>query len=107
MPRVVIANLSEKTLDVLDISRSLLQHLHDHGQDWMHACGAKGRCTTCKCIVLEGTENLSTETKPELKYRAQGLLRINERLACQVKIIGDVRISVPEECKLPHLLYTF
>ncbi len=107
MPRVVIANLSEKALDVQGESRSLLQHLHDHGLDWMHACGAKGRCTTCKCIVLEGIESLSAETKPELKYRAQGVLRKNERLACQVMITGDVRISVPEEYKLPHLHYTF
>lgn len=107
MPRVVIANLSEKALDVQDESRSLLQHLHDHGLDWMHACGAKGRCTTCKCIVLEGMESLGAETKPELKYRAQGVLRKNERLACQVTITADVRISVPEEYKLPHLHYTF
>lgn len=107
MPRIVIANLSEKVIEAEDLAQTLLQHLHHHGQDWMHACGAKGRCTTCKFIVLEGMHNLSGKTRTEQKYEDQGFLQARERLACQVIIFGDVRIAVPDEYKLPHLSYTF
>ncbi len=107
MVKIVIENLAQKEVFGIGQRTSVLKLLQSNYIDWMHACGAKGRCTTCKCIVLEGMESLSAETKPELKYRAQGVLRKNERLACQVTITGDVRISVPEEYKLPHLHYTF
>ena len=40
----------------------------------MHACGAKGRCTTCRLQVLAGQENLSPLTAAELRYRAAGRL---------------------------------
>ena len=71
----------------------------------MHACGGKGRCTTCKVIVLKGHEHLISVTPAENRYRAMGALKSNERLSCQVRILGDVTIAVPEEYKLPHIDY--
>jgi len=73
--------------------------------DWMHACGGKGNCTTCKAVMLSGEENFSDLTKAELRYKKQGLLYEGERLACQAKISGDVTVAIPEEGKLPHLKY--
>src|SRR5689334_652204 len=106
MALIVIKNLEEKTLEVQDFSKTLLQHLHGNGIDWMFTCGAKGRCTTCKAVVLEGTENLGAKTNVELRYEGQGLLRKNERLTCQARIHGSVTIRVPEEYKLPHMKYS-
>jgi ferredoxin, 2Fe-2S len=103
--RIVIQNWSEKTLEVRDLSRSLLNHFHDHHLDWMHACGAKGRCTTCKAIIVEGSENFMPLTPAEQKYRQLGALKDNERLSCQAKISGDVVILVPEQNKFPHIKY--
>jgi len=106
MAVIVIKNLTEKTLEVQDFSKTLLRHIQKNALDWMHACGGKGKCTTCKVIILQGEENLEPKTMAELKYESQGLLMGNERLACQVKITGDVRIEIPDEGKLPHVKYS-
>jgi len=106
MAVIVIKNLGEKAIEVQDFSRSILQHLQGNGTDWMFACGGKGRCTTCKAIVLNGLENLEPKTAAETKYETLGLLGPNERLTCQARIRGSVTINVPEECKLPHMKYS-
>src|SRR5690242_10911111 len=106
MAVIVIKNLDEKTVEVQDFSKTLLQHLQGNGIDWMFACGGKGRCTTCKAIVLQGQENLEPKTSAELKYEAQGQLGPTERLSCQCRIRGSVTINVPEDYKLPHMKYS-
>jgi len=106
MAVIVIKNLEEKTLEVQDFSRTLLQHVQGNGLDWMQACGGKGRCTTCKVIVVQGSENLEPKTAAELNYQGRGLLLDNERLSCQVKIKGNITILVPEEAQLPHIKYS-
>ena len=105
MARIRIANWKDKTWEVTDLTKPLLRHFQEHGLDWMHACGGKGRCTTCKVIVTEGLENFSTITPAEQRYVKMGALKSPERLACQVRINGDVVVSVPEEYKLPHIDY--
>lgn len=106
MAEIVIKNLEERTLKVTVFSKTLLQHVQENALDWMHACGGKGRCTTCKVIVLKGVDNLEPKTQAELSYESQGLLAGNERLACQVKIRGSITVKIPEECKLPHVKYS-
>ena len=105
MPLIVITNWGNKSLAVADVKLPLLRHFQDNRLDWMHACGGKGRCTTCKCIVVDGNEHFSQVTPAELRYRTMGALKENERLSCQVRINGDVKINVPEEYKLPHITY--
>lgn len=107
MPQITILNLSGLTIQTADSYRPILYQIHAAGQDWMHACGGKGRCTTCKCIVASGMENISPPSAPEQRYQAQGALKNDERLACQAIAHGDVEIVVPELSKLPHLTYSF
>jgi 2Fe-2S ferredoxin len=106
MAVIVIKNLEEKTVEVQDFSKTILQHLQVNGIDWMFACGGKGRCTTCKAIVVNGLENLEPKTNAELRYENQGLLRSSERLTCQARVSGDIVIRVPEEGMLPHMTYS-
>jgi len=106
MVKIVIENLGKKELEVNNISKTVLNHIQDHFVDWMHACGAKGRCTTCKMEVLEGGEGLSGLTESELRYRQKGELLAHERLACQVSVSGNLVIRVPESGKLPHMTYS-
>ena len=106
MVKIVIENLGKKELQVNDFSLPVLRHLHGHFVDWMHSCGGKGRCTTCKMIVLSGMENLSSPTAAEEHYRSEGALMENERLTCQAFISGDILVRVPDEFKLPHVRYT-
>jgi ferredoxin, 2Fe-2S len=106
MPRVIIYNLFEKTLERVDSYRPVLQQLHEHDIDWMHACGGKGRCTTCKFKVLKGQEQIAPCTPAEVRFQKAGELKSDERLACQAIIQGDIIIMVPDEYKLPHLRYS-
>lgn len=86
---------------------TLLAALQAAGFDWLHACGQKGRCTTCRLRVLAGAELLSPLTDPETRYRAAGRLQADERLTCQARLPqGEVRGEVPEATKLPHVRYT-
>lgn len=101
----MIENLGQKEVPV-DRTDVALRHFHAAAVDWMHACGAKGRCTTCRMIVLRGAEKLGPMTAAEEKYRRAGLLQNNERLACQAVVSGDLVVRVPDDSKLPHLTYT-
>jgi ferredoxin, 2Fe-2S len=106
MARIVIVNLFNKVLEVENLSKPLLKHFHDNQLDWMHSCGGKGRCTSCKAVVIKGAENIVRLTPAELSYKRQGLLAGNERLCCQARILGDVELAAPEEFKLPHVKYS-
>lgn len=106
MVKIVIENLEQKEIMSNDTRRPLLQLIHQAGVDWMTGCGGKGRCTTCKAIVVSGGENLTSVTPAELRYRAMGALVSNERLTCQARVTGDIRIRVPDEYKLPHMKYS-
>ena len=106
MAKIIIRNLNNKTLHYNNNSGNVLNIIHENFIDWMHACGANGRCTTCKMKVLAGAENLSDHSQAELKYKNLGKLIDNERLACQCEVTGDLEIMVPTESQLPHLKYT-
>lgn len=106
MAQVIIKNLRAKVVDLSFCDRSLLHCLLDSGLDWMHACGGKGRCTTCKVQVIEGMENLSALSHAEIKYQQLGQLNNDERLCCQIRLKGDIQINVPKEGRLPHLVYS-
>lgn len=101
---VYIRNLN-RIIEIRDSTRPLLRHILGAGTDWMHACGGKGRCTTCKAVVLNGLENFGPLSPAEMRYREKGLLADNERLACQACINGNAEVLVPDENKLPHLNY--
>ena len=106
MARIMIENLFKKTFVVADYNKTLLRHFKDNYIDWMHACGGKGRCTTCKLIVLEGAGYFGDLTGAEEQYLRQGELKPRERLACQAKIRGNISLLVPQECHLPHITYS-
>ena len=86
MPLLTIQNLPGPPLDV-PAGGTVLAAIHAAGHDWYHACGAKGRCTSCRVRLLAGLEHLAPPTEPELRYRAAGRLGSDERLACQARVL--------------------
>ena len=105
MPLLTIENLPGAAVAV-PAGATLLAALQAAGHDWLHACGAKGRCTTCRLQVRAGLENLSPPTAAELRYRAAGRLLPDERLACQARLpAGSATGRVPEATQLPHVRY--
>ncbi|MCC9137087.1 2Fe-2S iron-sulfur cluster-binding protein [Pontibacter silvestris] len=106
MPKFTVQNLANCKVAV-EQGQTLLKALQAGDIDWMHACGGKGRCTSCRVIVLQGMQNTGPLTASEIKYRNNGRLRANERLTCQCILeTGDIVGEVPEQTKLPHLTYT-
>ncbi|WP_210520617.1 2Fe-2S iron-sulfur cluster-binding protein [Hymenobacter terricola] len=106
MALLTIENLPGAAVKV-PAGSTLFAALQAAGHDWMHACGAKGRCTTCRLQVQAGAENLSPPSEAELRYRAAGRLLATERLACQARLpTGEVVGRVPEATKLPHVQYS-
>jgi ferredoxin, 2Fe-2S len=81
---------------------TLIQAAWRAGYNWPTLCYGVGRCTACQCEVLNGLHLLSERTEAEMQLlhdlhrrvrRAADPRRI--RLACQVKIIGDVIVRKP------------
>lgn len=105
MPNLVIQNMSGLNLKVTNNSQSILENVQENYIDWMHACGGKGRCTTCRAEIVSGMEQLSPLNEAEQRMSAR--INSNERLCCQAKIIGnqDVVIRVPKGSQFPHINY--
>lgn len=107
MPKLIIENLNRAEVELTSGSQSVLNAVQQQAIDWMHACGGKGRCTTCLLIVISGMPFLNPPTPPELRYRNDNRLKINERLACQCHMLaGEVVARVPDRYKLPHVRYS-
>ena len=93
MVRIRVQHLEDRVLVSENTDRKVIEIIHENGIDWMHACGKKGRCTTCKIRILAGQENLSPETEQELLFRSQQRLLDQERLACQARLLrGNLTI---------------
>ncbi len=63
------------------------------GHDWMHACGAKGRCTTCRIVLVSGADALTPPTAAELRYRAAN------RFAYEGKLFRNLNLSAGLELR--------
>ena len=58
------------------------------------ACGGGGTCAMCKCQVFDGGGDILPTEKTHINRRQE---KEKVRLACQVKVRGDMNIGVPEE----------
>ncbi|RNI29844.1 (2Fe-2S)-binding protein [Rufibacter immobilis] len=105
MAELTVQNLGGIVVNVAQ-GQTVLAALQAAGLDWMHACGAKGRCTSCRMIVLDGAENIAPDTAPETRFRNNGRLKPSERLTCQAQLTGPVTCRVPNQTKLPHMTYS-
>ncbi|OWP62136.1 hypothetical protein CDA63_15920 [Hymenobacter amundsenii] len=106
MPTLIIENLASTAITV-PAGATLLAAIQAAGHDWPHACGGRGRCVTCRVRVCAGPEHLSPPTAPELRYRAAGRLRPDERLTCQTRLpTGQVTARIPRATQLPHVAYS-
>lgn len=103
---VTISNLQSKCINC-EAKREKLLDILLSATDWMHACGGKGKCTSCKANILEGMENLTPRTREEEQFHKLNKLQDNQRLTCQTFVTeGDVVLEVPKETQLPHLKYS-
>lgn len=83
----------EKTIEV-PAGGTLLGTLANEKIFVPSACGGGGTCAMCKCQVFEGGGDILPTEKTHINRRQA---KEHYRLACQVKVRGDMKIGVPEE----------
>ncbi len=90
----IIVNGDEENPLVASPGTTLLNALSDRSVFLPSACGGGGTCAMCECHVYEGGGDVLATEMNHLtrKEAAEG-----KRLACQVKVREDMRISIPEE----------
>lgn len=57
------------------------------------ACGGDKICGHCRITIIEGMGNLSEPDPEEIKLIREKNFAENERLACTVKVFGDVKVT--------------
>jgi len=80
--------VGEKIIEIAN-DQTILEASLCAGIPHFHACGGKGKCTTCRIIVLAGEENLSMANKKESKLRDSINFPKSMRLACQTSIVRE------------------
>ena len=58
-----------------------------------HACGGHAKCTTCRITVLENADHLQSPSVKESRVLKKFGLKGQFRLACQARVIGNVKIK--------------
>ncbi len=83
----------EKSL-VVAPGANLLTALSEQDLFLPSACGGGGTCAMCKCQITEGGGDV---LPTEMNHLTRKEARNHWRLACQVKVRGDMIVEVPEE----------
>ncbi|MDX9702991.1 MAG: FAD-binding oxidoreductase [Candidatus Auribacterota bacterium] len=91
--RMEIRNAPDRSC-IVDGGVSLLSCLNDMELYLPSSCGGKGTCGFCKLTVHKGGEAILPLEKIYLSRRE---IHANVRLACQVKIRGDISVTIPDE----------
>ena len=72
---------------------NLMQSLLKAGRPVASSCQGDGICAKCRLEVTFGMENLSAPNPTELFLRERENLPKNFRIACQVKVLGDIELD--------------
>lgn len=93
MPKVHITT-DDKTFDVAN-DYALIDMCEEFDTSILFGC-RDGACGACMVKVLEGKENLSAMEEHEKDFLETMAAEPDERLACQCKVTGDVKLEVSE-----------
>ena len=74
----------------IEADTSLLDACDAHGIPMDSACGGFAACNSCRVTVLDGADALT----PRLDEEDAFLDRDDQRLGCQARILGDVRVRL-------------
>ena len=91
--QIVLNDDPDRTLNV-QAGDKLLQTLANQEMFLSSACGGKGTCAQCKCIIFEGGGAIlpTEETHFTNREKKEGW-----RLSCQVAVKDNMKVQVPDE----------
>lgn len=78
----------EKFIEIKE-GQTILEASLQAGIPHYHECGGKAKCSTCRILVLDGAEGLSTPNEKELELKETLGFGDNIRLACQSEVMTD------------------
>jgi uncharacterized 2Fe-2S/4Fe-4S cluster protein (DUF4445 family) len=81
------------------IGATILQVAKELGINIRSECGGSGSCGKCK-VIIDVPTNVSNLTDAERKHLTTAEIGEGYRLACQTRIIGNLRVMVPPESLL-------
>tara|TARA_B110000263_G_scaffold199362_1_gene178382 strand:+ start:484 stop:1716 length:1233 start_codon:yes stop_codon:yes gene_type:complete len=90
----ILINDDEEKSPLVRPGRSLLSSLSSKNIFIPSACGGGGTCSQCKCQVLDGGGDI---LPTEISHFTRSEIKDNFRLACQVKVKGDMKVKIPDE----------
>ena len=93
MPKVTITT-DDMDIDVPD-GYAMIDMCDDYDTSILFGC-RDGACGACIVKVLDGADNLSPMRDSERDFLETMAAEEDERLACQCRVHGDVRVEVSE-----------
>ena len=84
----------DKTIEVRD-QYPMIDMSEEHDTSILFGC-RDGACGACMIKVVEGEKNLTPMGDDEKDFLSTMAAEPEERLACQCKVLGDVKIEVSE-----------
>ena len=93
MPKVHITT-DDLTLDVKE-GYALIDMCEDHDTSILFGC-RDGACGACMIRIIDGKKNVSPMKEDEKDFLETMAAEDDERLACQCKVYGDVKVEVSE-----------
>lgn len=73
--------------------KTIFEVARDNSIPIAESCNGDKICGHCRVQVIEGMENLSAPDSEEMKLMTEKNFSSDERLACAVKVYGDVKIT--------------
>ncbi len=97
----IVNNYGEVKIDINDGSKEftvtggspLLSTLAENSIFIPSACGGRGTCGACKCVVKTDIGPIYPTEKP---YLSDEEMEENTRLSCQIKVKSDLKLEIPE-----------
>ena len=90
----ILINGDDEKSPTVKPGASLLSSLAEHSIFIPSACGGGGTCSQCKCQILSGGGDI---LPTEVSHFSRSEIKENYRLACQVKVKGDMEVKIPDE----------
>ncbi len=84
----------QETSIQIDGDTSLLKALREEGIYIKSSCGGYATCSDCLVKVVDGLDNINSPSFEETQMIGNVFHITKERLACQVKVTGEVTIDI-------------
>jgi class 3 adenylate cyclase/hemoglobin-like flavoprotein len=92
VPKIIYQERYEEIVLDQEPGGTILEASLANGIAHYHACGGKGRCTTCRVLVVDGAPSLLPRTDAEIRLARSRNWPDEIRLACQAKLVGEVTV---------------